>query len=385
MSRRDSELSGCLSSGPTIALAVIAALVVILIIGFSTIGGYVAHGVGATEIGIKFRSNQIVDIVGPGIYNDLSFFADMKNIDVSGIAFQVEDKEVLTKDQQRIGVVVFGTVHRPDLKHVDFLRNNWQQYSTFYTNNEALAGRQTIVKDKEGRDVAVWQGGLMQSLGQQAQKVCVGDLNFSQAVIGSARDVLRECINTELDKLAGGYGLEVNNIVVPQIELSQEVQQQMDAITKARFDTQIAQQQTLKAQADGERNLMVTQAEIRVDQGKIQETARQNALTADLNQKALVAQRAVIEQEKANELFTAQQDLTIQQKQQEVAAARAKADLANQTAVAAIYEQNPRYADLEKARLYSAAYSKTDKVIIPAGSDPYLFVGTQPNAVVTTR
>ncbi len=47
--------------------------------------------------------------------------------------------------------------------------------------------------------------------------MCVGDLQFSEAVVGSARDVLRECIDSELDKLAKGYGLEVRNVVVPNI------------------------------------------------------------------------------------------------------------------------------------------------------------------------
>lgn len=370
--------------GGNILLILAGIVVAILFLGYFFLGGYVFHGVGPTEVGVQFQSNKITNIVGPGIYNDFAPFAKLTNVDASGIPFRVEDKEVLTKDKQRIGAVVFGTVHRPNLGRAEVLKNNWATYATFYTSNEALAGKQVLVKDAEGREIKVWQGGLMESLGQQAEKVCVGDLNFDQAVIGSARDVLRECINTELDKLSTGYGLEINNIVVPNIVLSPEVQKQLDSITQARFDTQIAQQQTLKAQADGERELMVQQAGIRVEQGKIQEKAKQDALTAELDQKKLSAQRAVIEAQKGNDLFTAQKDLEIQMKQQEVAVAKAKVDLANQAEVAAIYEGNPKYTDLKKAEFYSSAYSKADKVIIPAGSDPYLFVGTQPNAVVTT-
>lgn len=376
----DRDSSG-FSKGTTILIC-LAVLAVLIFLGSIFFGGYILHGVSSTEVGIQFESNKPVAVVGPGIYNNFQPFAKMQNLDVSGIPFQVEDKEVLTKDQQRIGVVAFGTVHRPDLARTDVLLRKWSQYATFYINNEALAGKEVITKDKDGKETRIWRGGLMEKLGQQAEKVCVGDLNFAQAVIGSARDVLRECINKELDVLAGDFGLEVNNIVVPQIVLSDEVQQQMDAITKARFDTQIAQQQTLRAQADGERELMVQQATIRVEQGRVQEKALQDAKTAELNQKALAAQRAVIEQQKANDLFSVQQDLLIQQKQQEVAAARAKVNLADQAALATIYEQNPKYTDLEKAKAFASAYKATDKIIVPQNSDPYLFVGGQPGAVV---
>lgn len=361
----------------------LGAIVVLLILGGFFVGGYIFHGVGATEVGVQFVENKITNIVGPGMYYDVRFFAKLTNVDASGIPFMVVDKEVLTKDQQRIGVEVFGTVHRPDLSRAEVLRNSWAIYSTFYTNNEALAGKQVTVKDEKGKDVKVWQGGLMEKNGQQAAKVCVGDLNFAQAVIGSARDVLRECITKELDGISAGYGLEVKNIVVPQIGLDPEVQKQMDSITKARFDTQIAQQQTLKAQADGERELMVQQAAIRVEQGKIQEKAKQDALTAELDQKKLAAQRQVIEQQKTNDLFAAEKELDIQKKQQEVAAARAKAELANMAATAEVYEQNPKYTSLEMAKAYASAYKETDKVIVPQGSDPYLFVGGQPSAVIT--
>ena len=47
-------------------------------------------------------------------------------------------------------------------------------------------------------------------------KVCIGERTFNDNVIGTARDVLRECIDKELSRLADSYGLQIANVVVPE-------------------------------------------------------------------------------------------------------------------------------------------------------------------------
>ena len=121
--------------------------------------------------------------------------------------------------------------------------------------------------------------GLITNIAKQAMKVCVGAVDFTNAVVGNSRDTLRQCIDTELDKLANGYVLEVRNIVVPEIVLGEAVQKKLDEITDARFTTQVAVQREEQAKAEAERDLAVQQGRIRLRQ--IQEKARQDALTAD--------------------------------------------------------------------------------------------------------
>ena len=55
-------------------------------------------------------------------------------------------------------------------------------------------------------------------------KVCVGDRIFDEAVIGTARDELRACIDDEVNKLAANFGLRVENVAVPDVLLSPDVQ-----------------------------------------------------------------------------------------------------------------------------------------------------------------
>ena len=368
--RRASHLPLLIGSGVGLLLVLLCA---------DWLFGYVLSSVNDKQVGVQFRASQPYQVVGPGVYSDIAFFAEMKTIDVAGLPFEAADPEVLTKDKQRIGLSMRGTVHRPDVSKGDVLLRNWAQYSIFYTNDEALIG-------KPARDKEAATPGLMTSLSQQAVKVCVGDLNFDEAVIGSARDVVRDCVDRELDKLAQGYGLEVKNIVVHNVELGKEVQAQLDAITKARFETQIAIQREQQARAEADRELAVQQGAIRVEQGKIQERTKQEALTAKLEQEKLAAQRAVIEAQKANDLFAAEQDLTITTKQREVAEQTARSSLAPELARAGMYETNPRYVELLRTQALASAYRETDKmIVVPAGTDPYVFIGGSGQAIVPTE
>jgi hypothetical protein len=364
---------------PLIALAVGVFIVIVIFFSWDSVFGYVLHPIQATEIGIKFRAGQPYDVVGPGMYTEPGFFEDIKSISIKGLPFRVIDPEVLTHDKQRLGVEVSGTVHRPGLDKKKALLENWASYSIFYTSDEALAAPQKF--DKDGK--VIDSGGLINSLSQQAMKVCAGDLNFDDAIIGSARDVLKECINKELDLLAVGYGLEVRNVVVPSVLLGADVQKTLDEITQARLSTQLANQKELQAKAEADRDKAIEAGKITVEQGRIQEKSRQDAITAELNRKALEAQNAVIEADKKNQLLTANRNKEIADIDRQTAEINAKATLAAETAKAEMLSRNPAYVELQKIQALSGAYSKTDKmIVIPSNVNPYLFLGETPQITV---
>ena len=343
-------------------LAILGALVIVAAIVLSLFG-YVAHSVQPNEIAVRLRSSRIISIEGPGIYHDLNLFADIVDVKIEGVPFCAEDPEVLTRDQQRIGLRVCGTVHRPGLEKADQYVQFWSQYRTFYLSDAALVG-------EEVRDVG-FRNGLMQELGPQAMKVCVGDKTFTESVVGSARDVLRNCIDEEMSKLATNYGgLSIQNVIVPNIILGEEVQVLLDAITKAKFETDLAIQAAVKAKADADRTLAEEQGKIRVEQGKIQEEQRQKALTAELERKALEAQMQVIVAEKANELRAIQLSQEIAEGELQLKITLAKADLAKVAAEAQILTDNPAYWELRIAQMWADAWKNATKIVVPAGTDP---------------
>ena len=94
------------------------------------------------------------------------------------------------------------------------------------------------------------------------------------------------------------------------------------------------------------------------------------------NEQARVqAERAVIEAQKANELFAAEQDLAINQALAVAASEKAKADLAPRLALAELYAQYPGFLELQMVQANASALQATDKVIFtPEGTVPNLVI-----------
>jgi regulator of protease activity HflC (stomatin/prohibitin superfamily) len=290
------------------------------------------------------------------------------------IPFSVEDGEIITKDKQRIGLVVSGDIFRPGLNQREDLRDRWQEYRSVFLDDELARSR---VRD----------------LAQQAMKVCVGERSFDDNIIGTARDELRNCIDDELSGLAENFGLRIENVVVPQVVLSPEVQAALDAIVQSRLETEKAAQDKLRAEAQADAEQARQEGEIRIEQSRIQEQAKQETILAQLEQEKILAQKAVIEAERANEqarvqaeravieaqkandLFAAEQDLAINQAQALAAAEKAKADLAPQLALAELYSQYPGFLELQVVQANASALQDTDKIIFtPEGTVPNLVI-----------
>jgi len=355
---------------PARTLAILGVIFVILIVIFSFSSNffYFLERVDEEEIGVQFQGGRITDVVGPGIYSDTGLFVELKRVPIRAIDFVVTDEELITKDKQRIGLIVTGDVFRPTNKET--IQNLWGAYNDLYLDDTSLRDR-------------------IQRRAQQAMKVCVGDRNFDDAVIGTARDELRGCIDAEVNKLAENFGLKVENVAVPEVILSSEVQAGLDAIVRSRLETEQAQQDERRALAQALAEQARQEGEIRIEQSRIQEESRQQRTLAELEETKIKAQRAVIEAERANELarveaqraiitaekdnelLAAERDLEIETARALAASERAQAEVAIQAALAELYLSNPRYLQLQIALANADALEPTDKVIFtPEGTTP---------------
>jgi uncharacterized membrane protein YqiK len=337
-----------------VAAVVIVALLIVL--GVSSQHFYLFERLDSQEIGVRFRGGRIHQVVGPGVYSDVAWFARIEKVSIEAITFSVSDPEVVTKDRQRVGFVVSGDVFRPSIGEGGIYERLWPQYRNLYLYDEALQIRVT--------DLAL-----------QALKSCVGDRTFNDNVIGSSRDELRVCIDAEVNRLAGALGLTVKNVAIPNVILSPDVQASLDAITQARLDTELAAQDAIKAKEQSTANQAREEGEVRVTLARQQEEVRQQTILAELQRQKLEANRAVIEAEKANDLLTAQKDLEINAAKADAAKELARADLALDTVRAELYRQNPDFAYLEALRINAAAIAPTDKLI-------FTQEGTTPTIVV---
>lgn len=325
---------------------------------------YFFKQVDTAQIGVQKRGGQIIRIVPPGLYSDVALFAELDTYSTQAYQFTVSDAELITADNQRIGVTVSGSFFRPDFSKADRIPELWTKYSQIYKSDEAL---QRVAND----------------LAAQAMKVCVGGKPFRASIIGAGRDELRTCIDAELSDLADPYGLDVSNLTVPNVALSEEVQALLDSITKSRLETEKADQDRLKAIAEGEAQKAAQEAQIRVEQSRVQEEAKQKTLLAELTRDQLKAEREVIEAQKANDLLSAQRDLEINKAQAVAAIEKAKADLAKEIALADLYAANSNYYSLQIALANASAIQPTDKLIfVPEGTFPQLIFGQDLKPVV---
>ncbi|MBI4670790.1 MAG: SPFH domain-containing protein [Chloroflexi bacterium] len=331
-------------------------IIVLIVLGtlafFASRFVYFLVPVEQNQVGVQFRNGQIAAIVGPGLYTDVGLYVELKLVGQTAIPFSVQDDEIITSDKQRVGVIVNGDIFRPTIVQADLMRNNWASYSDIYLNDTATKGR-------------------VEALARQSMKVCVGQRTFENNVIGSARDELRNCIDDELSRLAQNYGLQIANVTVPNIILGAEVQALLDAITKSRLETEKANQDKLRAEAQALAEQAKQRGEVAVAQARIQEEAKQQTVLAQLERDKLAAQKAVIETQKANDLLAAQKDLEINRAKAIAAAEKAKADLAQNLALAALYAQYPAYLQLQIAAANASALKATDKIIFtPEGTTP---------------
>lgn len=348
-----------------IALLILLGLIFFVVLfAFANQHFYLFKKVDIDQIGVMKRGGQIFRVVPPGLYSDISLYTELQTYSTQAYQFSVADKELITSDNQRIGVTVSGSFFRPDFTKVDRIPNLWTRYNHIYTNDQAL---QAVGDD----------------LSAQAMKVCVGAKPFRESIIGAGRDSLRNCIDEELGKLAEPYGLDVSNVTVPNVELSPEVQGLLDAITKSRLETEKADQDRQKATAQGEAAKAEQEAQIRVEQSRAQEEAKQKAVLAQLTKDQLTAEKQVIEAQKNNDLLSAQRDLDINKAQAAAAIERAKADLAKEIALADLYSANPAYVNLQMILANASAIKSTDKLIfVPEGTFPQLVFGSDLKPVV---
>jgi len=362
-----------LRGGASVFVTIVVVVIIIaILLAFSSQFFYFFERVDEQEVGVQFESGRISDVVGPGVYTDVGLFVDLVRISSQAIPFSVIDEEIITRDKQRIGLVVSGDIFRPNIAEKDKIRSLWAQYRSVYLDDSLAQSR-------------------VQDMARQSMKVCVGDRTFDDNIIGTARDALRACIDSELNKLAANFGLTVQNLVVPEVILSPEVQVALDAIVQSRLETEKAAQDKLRAEAQAKAEQSRQEGEIRVEQSRIQEQAKQQTLLAVLDQEKIAAQKAVIEAERANELarveaeraiiaaeksnqlLAAEQDLEINKAKALAATEKANADLAVQVALAKLYSQNPDYLRLQIVQANADAIQPADKIIFtPEGMVPTL-------------
>jgi len=293
-------------------------LVLLFVFALSMTGCYFNNEVNTNQVAVHLDKNKIVEVVGPGVYSEvLCFFCDQKELDVDTLTFSVEDPEVLTKDNQAVGVkITIQARRKSDEASVRNFFTNW----SLLTNNEVLV--QTIS--------ATAREGMKN-----------GTREYTLPDLLNDRNGLAGAISKSLEDDAQKYSVSIVNVTIENIAPS------------TQYMEILSQTANIKAQTD-------------------QEVRRQDLI----NQKAA---NDILQQQKNVQVSEAQ--VLAEQAKTEVEVEIASREGKLIAAKNSIYQTNEQAFELERLRLLKELFGNNTVYFLPEGTDPTMFFNFPENGL----
>lgn len=290
----------------------------IVILSFLITGCYWNTEALPNQMAVELREGSIVEISGPGgVYSKPTcYFCDITLVNIDTLTFSVEDPEVLTSDNQAVGVKITIQARR---------QSSDEAITNLITKWSALVDDTTLIN-------------TISATAREGMKNGVRGFTLTQLL--DDRNGLADAIREQLELDASKYGAEVVNVTVENIAPS------------AEYMAILGQTANVKAETD---------KAIR-QQDLINQTARNNILE---QQKRVEVAQAKVLAEQAETLV----QVEIAKRKGQVIAAENE-----------VYSINQQAFELEKLRLLQAILGEGTIYFIPEGTDltTYLFQNTSP-------
>lgn len=276
----------------------------IVFLAFAMTGCYWNEDVGTNQVAVRTTKNKIVEVVGAGVYSG-GWFDDIKIMDVDTLTFSVEDPEVLTSDNQAVGVKITIQARRKgDEESVKNIFMNWSSL----TNNDQLVN-------------------VISATAREGLKNGVRNYNLSQLL--NDRNGLGNSISEQLSLDSQKYSVEIVNVTVENISPSPE------------YMGILSEKANLSAQTE-------------------KELERQKLIEQQASNDILQAQKVA---EVQNAQVLAEQSITAVQV--EIAKREGQVTAASQQ----VYTDNPQAFQLEQLRLLAEIFDGQTIYYLPEGTD----------------
>lgn len=268
--------------------------------------------VATNEIAVETYKNEIEAVRGPGVYTRLfCVYCDLRVMTIDTLTFSVDDPEVLTSDNQAVGVKITIQARRKnDDKSVENIYTQWSSL----TNNDALIA-------------------TISATAREGMKN--GTRGFTLTQLLDDRNGLADAIRGQLELDAEKYSVEIINVTVENIAPS------------AEYMAILGQTANIKAETDKEK--------------RRQDLINQQAANDVLAQQQRV--KVADEQLKAEQAETLVQ-VEIAERQGEIVKA------SNQ-----VYADNPFAFELERLRLMKDVIGDKSVIYLPSDVTLHLFQG----------
>lgn len=274
-------------------------------------GCYFGDDVKTNEVGAQLNKNKVINCVGPGVYNDAGFFSDLVEVDVSTLTLEVEDQEVVTSDNQLVGVrITVQARRRGDCESVTSLLSNWS----------------TLLDD----DV------LKQTIDATAREgIKNGTRSFTLQELLDDRNGLADSISEKLSEDSGKYHVQIVNVTIENIGIAEEYADIMQATAQLKAEEDYQQRRQSLVQQQAETDLF----------------------------------------ERQQQQLVLNEQLKLEEKQTEIDIEIARREGAKIAATQSVYENNDRAYELERLRLTANIIGDKSVIyFIPEGTDLTVFV-----------
>jgi hypothetical protein len=202
-------------------------VIFLLLVAVMLTSCYINEEVDANEVGIKMRAGQIENCVSPGVYTELGWFQDLKQISSSTVKLNVSDPEVATQDNQLVGVeITIQARRRTDCESATNILTNWPNLM-----DDAVLTETIDATAREG--------------------IKVGTRSFTLTQLLDDRNGLASKILDALTGDANVYSVDVVNVIVNNIAIAPAYSAvlQEKALLTAQIETELRRQDLIKQQA----------------------------------------------------------------------------------------------------------------------------------------
>lgn len=205
----------------------IVQIVSLLLSAFFLSGCFWNDDVATDQMGVVVDGGAVKECKTPGVYNDMSFYADLVEISMSTLTINVEDPQVATKDNQLVSMKVVVQARRlGDCAALTNLLTNWS----------------SLVTDE----------GLIALVGQTTNEALKnGTRDFTLTELLNDRNGLAEKIKNALQEDATNYSTNIVNVLVSDVGLDAEyaAELQKKALMTAQTETELRRQELIRQQS----------------------------------------------------------------------------------------------------------------------------------------
>lgn len=243
------------------------AIWVFVLVAMLMTGCYFQEDVQANQVAITLEKNKITGCLGPGVYSDGSWWAEMKVVNIDTLTFSVEDPEVLTSDKQPVGVKI--TIQARRLADCEATKNIFTNWSTL--TDDANFVNTISATAREGMKIGVNKFKLDQLLNDRN--------GLATAIIEQLEEDTQkysgEIINVTVENISvdPAYMATLNETAQFQAQIDKEKQRQELIKQQASTDIIASQQQVLAAEAQVLAEQAKTEVEVEIAKREGEKTA----------------------------------------------------------------------------------------------------------------